>query len=124
MNKIETELKKFLESRGDRDWLYSQELEVYVRKGLRRIPDLGKTGLHTTLDIANIQVYEEYQRQGYCRRFLDLAEKTCPFAAVFVENVLTPHLARHLVKRGYEEIRNDMSDSVFGSCYYKVIKHE
>jgi hypothetical protein len=77
------------------EWLTDDKMQVYVRKG-RRLID-GK--MRTTLDIANVEVYDK--GQGTFTDFLNKAHDMHPWDATYVECVHNPDLAVFLVRYGF-----------------------
>ena len=84
-------------------------MSVYVRK----------SGMHMCggkcrpcFDVASVEVYEDFQRQGLFTRWLDYVEKVAPeygCEVVFVEAILNPMLSSYLGGRGYLTADNDES---------------
>lgn len=79
-------------------WIGDDNINAYVRKG--RLRHDGKT--LTTLDIPNVEVPEELQKQGHFSRFLEAAHAAHPYDATVVENVHNPDLAAFLDKHGWQ----------------------
>lgn len=105
-------LKDFIE-RADRsfmanEWLKSDEMEVYVRRG-RHVIYPGK--ISVCLDIATINVHE--RRQGIFSQFVEEAHALNPWEFTYIENVLTGFLIPHLVRNNWTPIGE--SDA----CFYK-----
>jgi hypothetical protein len=106
------QLKIFIENAsesrfGKSEWLHFDFMQVYVRKGFHKI----ENKLCTCLDIASIEVDEEKQNQGLFKNFLLQAHDLNPWDATYIENVLNPHLAKHLIKNGWIQI---------GESFYKT----
>lgn len=89
-------LERFaFESRETNKWFDFNHMRVYVRKGFHYIH--GR--VLSTLDIANVQVDEEYQNQGRFRWFLVGAEDTD--LPIYVENILSIRFANFFRRRNY-----------------------
>lgn len=84
-------------------WLQDDVMKVYVRKG-RHIISSGK--ISTTLDVANVEVDEAKQGQGYWTKFISEAHKLNPWEATFIELVHNPILFASLMKRGWLPVPN------------------
>lgn len=97
---MELTLEQFLASKHPNLWIYEPKMKAYVRKGMHA---LNRGVLSKCLDLANIEVYEEFRSQGVFREFLDRAEALANERrwAVFVESLLEPRLEKFLVARGY-----------------------
>lgn len=107
-------LEDFLAHPVRNTWIYEPPIEVYVRKGVHFIADLGKPV--RCLDVANIEVEEDQRRQGVFKTWLKKAEQICPFECVYIENVQNPVLHDFLVQTGYTPIKFLIAD-----CYYKLV---
>lgn len=110
-------LMKFLESKITNMWINHPDISIYVRKGWHRLPDFRMPV--ETFDIANINVPQTMQKQGIFTRWLEMAEDVANeegFAAVFVESVLNPDLAKFLAKRGYTQSGPDECPNFFRYC--------
>ncbi|WP_338923680.1 GNAT family N-acetyltransferase (plasmid) [Pseudomonas silesiensis] len=83
-----------------RKHLYMGPLMVYVRLTTRRMGSV----VGRTLDLADISVDSNHQRQGIFRQFLDHAERIAGRQGVslYVESIVNPELANALQRRGYE----------------------
>jgi N-acetylglutamate synthase-like GNAT family acetyltransferase len=95
-------------------WIGSEEIEVYVRKGLRRADD--KT-VHA-LDIASVEVAEHLQGQGIFRSWYQSAVAACREADIeyiFVESVLSDVMAGFCKRQGFTEV------VAFPPCFIKKI---
>jgi len=99
---IEKQLQDFLDSPLRVRWLYTKEFEVYVRKGRHAGPD-GK--MHTYLDIANIEVYPEFQRQGRFKDFLALCQRISLYDGLFLENILNENVFDYLRRLASSDLR-------------------
>lgn len=112
MNAIEI-LKIFVEKSKDaqfhrRDWLYGNDLHVYVRHAVHV---LDKSAIET-LDIANVESMAP--GKGYFRKFLREAHEMHPWAATYVENVLDQRFGNFLLKEGFSKLETTPS------CYFKL----
>ena len=95
-------------------WVYGDEGKVYVRLS-RRVVD-GKT-LQPAVDVATIEVDEEFQRQGVCTQLLIAAGQYAQQTnrVLFVESVITPHLITLLEKQGFEKCPHSEPPSFYKS---------
>jgi hypothetical protein len=93
---------------GNNQWLEDDIMQVYVRKATRLI----ENELKTTLDIANIEVYDKGKGTG--SQFFNEAHKINPWQATYFENVLNPRLGKFLLANGYKQ------DSSMPPSYYKL----
>lgn len=83
-----------------RQHLYMEHIRVYVRLTTRRMGE----AIGRTLDLADIEVDDDYRGQGIFRRFLDHAEKLAcrQGMSVYVESILNPWVIEALQRRDYE----------------------
>ena len=98
---IEVQLHRFIREAGahpwpSRTWLYSSEMDVYVRC-TKRILDRERT----TLDLASISVPEELQGKGIFSRLVNFAVAVNPREALFMESVINPILTKWCIKHGW-----------------------
>lgn len=93
-------------------WLKTPEMQIFVRRS-RRVFQKGESVIHTALDIATVEVYEEHQRKGLFKNFLEYAEKINPWDAIFIENVFNDFLRNYLEK-------NDWQRAITPLCYFKM----
>jgi hypothetical protein len=91
------------------EWLYGQEMEVYVRKGKHYL----NKNMYTCLDIANIKVYNP--GAGVFTLFLMYMEKMNPWDAIFIENVHNERFQKFFIRRDYTEIPDPPPP-----CFYKL----
>jgi GNAT superfamily N-acetyltransferase len=115
----EYQLVMFLHGRPRNQWLRDEAMEVYLRKA-RHFVGVDEASPDDTLDIANVNVLEEWRRRGRFSTFLRAAENVS-FSlglTVFVENVINPVLAAMLERRGYR--KTGFSDVL--PCYYKRMR--
>ena len=91
-------------------WIQDDKMQVYVRKGYHLLS--GKAS--TTLDIATVEVYDEYRNKGLWTEFLKSAIELNPWSAVYVENVHNPYLASSLIRRGWITAGGSGVDLSFG----------
>ena len=92
--------KKFMAN----TWVYGDEGQVYIRVTKRVL----NGNLHHTIDVATVDVDEEYQGKGVFRSLLQAVEE---FAAqhersVFLESVLNEQLLDVLPRYGYQSVEN------------------
>lgn len=106
-------LQEFIDSPLRNVWLRGDGIEIYVRKGVHaNYPG-------ACLDIANVSVRDELQRQGIFSRWLAEAETLARsrFEYVYIENVMNEFLPAFLVKQGYIVHRG------FPDSYVKKLGH-
>ncbi|MFB2970403.1 hypothetical protein ACE1CD_15630 [Aerosakkonema sp. BLCC-F183] len=104
------QLKDFLDSSVRNQWLTDEFMQVYLRKSHRYYAG----NLIQVLDIATIEVYPDFQRQGKCSEFLRITHQINPYQATFVENVLHEFLRLHLFKNQYLEYS-------IPNCFLKLV---
>ena len=114
-------IKEFLDGPMRNNWLYADDLEVYVRKSkrLHPAPTLTK-GICGCFDIANIKVYIPGEKT-----FSKLIEDLKPiliergFDAIYIESVLNPFLRSYLQRLDSIEI----VDGVCANFYLLLDSH-
>ena len=82
------------------EWLYCEEMMLYVRKGHHYIA--GEKCI--TLDLANFEVYKK--GQGTFTAFLQEAHANNPWAATYIECVHNVRLRKWLELRGFHKEPN------------------
>ena len=82
-------------------WVNADEGKLFFRLTRRLLPD--QEGLVPTLDLANVEVSRKFRRQGVFSRLLDHMEMRSNELGrtLFVESVLSPHVKKVLLARGY-----------------------
>lgn len=105
---------QFIKSHQSNLWIEERNFRAYVRKSKRFF---GR-GLTPCLDIASIEVDEALRGTGVFTKFRKRVEKKAAALGmgVFVESVLEPRLAQHLLKIGY--LKYPPSGDV-APCFYK-----
>jgi len=100
-------LQNFFDSSDRNRWIYFTHMNVYVRKSWRNYHHI-QSSLHyqTCLDIATVDVEEDYQHTGLFKEFLTHAESINIFPLIMVENVHNPVLPEFLKSVGYVEYNN------------------
>lgn len=92
--------------------------KVYVRYALRYLSLVTSDSrvLTRTLDVASIEVTEEYRSQGCFTRWLKQVELFCDRTQMitYVENVLEERFRQFFVKRGYV-----LADNTADFCYIR-----
>ncbi len=85
------------------------KLRLCIRCTRRTFFFSGVETKYNTLEIVQIEVPKEHQQQGICSYFITEFEKLAlkNGRKVYVECVLNPILANHLVKRGYNLYNED-----------------
>lgn len=92
-------LEEFLVSPLRNAWIAEPGIAVYVRKAIR----LSGLSPLACLDVANVEVEKERQRQGIFRNWLAKAERVASprFECIYAENVHNEHLPAFLESIGY-----------------------
>jgi hypothetical protein len=88
---------------GRNGWYECDKFKVYVRQA-RHVLN-GK--LTSTLDLANVEVYPQYQHRGLFNGILEVLESHNWLEAVYIENVLNGHLLDSLPKHGWTRVPAD-----------------
>jgi len=101
-----------LKEKNYRGWIKLPEyhIEVYYRKTQRFIQ-----GEKTfTIDLANFNIDENFQGQGFFTRFLEKIEQLADEfnLVVFVESIFNKRLYDFLLKRGYVIANKELPDSL------------
>ena len=92
-------------------WFVYNKFKVYIRTSYQHF----NNQLSPTIEIATIDVYEEYTNKKVFTNFLNLIENTFPNNIIFVENVLNPKLYFHLIEK-----RNYKQYNIQDKCLYFV----
>jgi hypothetical protein len=82
---------------------------VYVRKSWRNYQHIhceNHFDIPTCLDIASVDVVEDYQHTGLFKEFLKHAEAINTYPLIMIENVHNPVLPEFLKSVGYVEYNN------------------
>lgn len=108
---MQEQLIKFLDSPFRNEWLQSEQMSVYVRKGLHLGTD---HKAHRYLDIANVEVEPKFRRQGHFKAFLALCQEIQPYDGLKLENVLNEDLRAYLRKLSLSDYR--WKESGLGIC--------
>ena len=108
---------KFDLSRYRCRWFYGHTFEACIRTGLKSF----ESGSYYSLEIANINVYPGYQKQGHFSRLLEFAFALIrPQECLYIENVLFMEHGAIYLKRGFTEVVPHYEGSVDIPSYYKV----
>ncbi len=81
---------KFLSSSIKNQWLHTNQMNLYVRKGYHNG--------HYVLDLATFETIPKFQRQGLVKELIQTAKEITPFDGIYIENVLNPHLNNYMQK--------------------------
>lgn len=111
---IKEQLAKFIQRHSDRrmprtEWLADYYMKAYVRLNNRYLLGVIKT----SLDIAAVEVEEQYRRQGRFKDFLLYAHDINPRQVTYIECVNNPDLQNYLRKDNWIEIEDVL-------CFYKL----
>ena len=101
MNEVFQQLNDFLLSNQRNEWLACTTFKVFVRKSIRFYN--GES--FRCLDLASIEVEEEWQNKGIFTTFLTLLLSTYPELNIFVESILHPAVTHILKKFKFEFYR-------------------
>lgn len=84
------------------EWILGEEGKVFIRAG-RRLLDPNGTELVKVVDMATIELYEEFQGKGLWSEILTTLEKHAADKgrSLFVENVFSEKIDGSLRRRGY-----------------------
>jgi GNAT superfamily N-acetyltransferase len=104
-------LDAFLASNARNAWIvFDEHLKAYVRRSIRHIDGARRF----MFDIASVEVEESFRGQGLFRSFLELVETRLKmrndFYGCFVEIVLEPRLAKHLLSCGYADTNHNSNE--------------
>lgn len=102
--------------RIERREIRTDHVRLYVRVGLRGVPDRWHTGM--ALCVADISVDEAYRSQGILHVTLAMLEQRRAFDGIFVENVGEFRLRFFLERRGYVTFP-PRPDSTFGAHWWR-----
>jgi GNAT superfamily N-acetyltransferase len=97
----EAEQNSFTQARR---WVFSKTISM---KAYIRITSHWINGGHCrTIDIANVEVFESNQRQGYFTRLLSTVEEVAKqnHRAVYIEEIMLPWLYKWLQTRDYQSV--------------------
>lgn len=94
-------------------WVYGDEGKVYIRITQRMMDH----AIAPTIDLATVEIDEEFQNQGVFKELLNVVEqKAVQYnRQVYLENVLNEVLIAPLQKYGYLCMGNDYPPSFFKS---------
>lgn len=113
MNKIFEEIDKFIKSPNRNQWIYTDEMSIYVRKSKR--PLCGE--LIDFFDLATINV--TCPGKGMFTKFINEFMKKYPDLNIYIESVLTARFQNFIYnklkfKRYY----------MYEGCFYKLSENE
>lgn len=111
---LKRRFRKFMWGTDRIAWLKAPLAKVYVRKSMRAVGD----HIVPCLDLANIDVAENYQKHGIMTRFTQFLETF--WQPVYVENILHPKVLRSFLRRGYVKFEGDL----LGLTVVKVLGHK
>jgi GNAT superfamily N-acetyltransferase len=98
-------------------WVYERKINVYIRRSSRIIGTLRLP----CLDLATVEVDENYRGQGIFTKFLIRFEKLAKNEnrVIYVENVMNERLKMFLLTNGYK-LHQDSNE--FLVCLVKILK--
>lgn len=93
-----------------RIWVYGDEGKVYIRTTQRMI---APGEIHPTIDLATIEIDEEFQNQGVFKEILQMVEQKAQQynRTVFLENVINEVLIQPLQNYGYSMVDDSFPPS-------------
>jgi hypothetical protein len=103
---MQEQLTKFLDSPLRNEWLQSEQMKVYVRKGVHLGTD---RKAHRYLDIANVEVAPQFRREGRFKAFLAFCQEIQPYDGLKLECVLNKDLRTYLRRLALRDHRWDES---------------
>jgi hypothetical protein len=103
----------FINSRQRNQWLETDTIKIYIRKGTHMIDG----NLAKTLDIANINIDETERGQGVGTMLIDWLHQQNPFPVTHVENIQNPRLYTHLKRLGWLDVAGTEPPSVYKLKY-------
>jgi len=92
-----------------RQWIETDVMRIYVRKSMRILE--GQT--LQCLDIAAIEVQEEYQGQGLFKTFVTKAHQLNPYQATCIEHAQSPYIEKWCQTNGWRIIPNTFPPSFY-----------
>lgn len=98
-----------------RMWVYGTEGKAYIRTTQRMI---APGEIHPTIDLATVEIDEEFQNQGVFKEILQLVEQKAQQynRTVFLENVLNEVLIKPLQNYGYAMVEDSFPPSFVKQC--------
>jgi GNAT superfamily N-acetyltransferase len=117
---IDDDLNNFITGKDKNKWFSyigedSEEdiFKVYLRKSNRILSD--NKIKNKTLDLATIEVDENYQNKGIFKMYLTKLEQICEKynLCIYVENIMVNHIKRILIERNY------LDSPFYEDCKYK-----
>jgi len=104
-----------------RMWVYGNEGKVYIRT-TQRMTSPGQ--MQPTIDLATVEIDEEFQNQGVFKEILQLVEHKAQQynRAVFLENVLNEVLIQPLQNYGYSIVADSFPPSFVKNHIPTLIK--
>ena len=91
-------LKHFVKSKLKVEWLYGDNMHIYVRKSQRFIKDSDNSKFEECLDIANIQVDDEHQGKGLFTSLLKSVVEDYSHMNIYIESIQNPAV-QHIAKK-------------------------
>lgn len=85
--------------RIERREIRTDHVQVYIRTGLRGVPDTHRMAM--TFCLADITIDEDYRSRGILHLTMAWLEQRQPLDGIYVENVINERLAFFLERRGY-----------------------
>ncbi len=104
---ILTDLQELINTKQRNGWVQTDQISVYFRIGsFRNLPAMvaGVSTAARMIDLANVSIAPEFQRQGIFTTLLKgvekiVAESVYPY--VYIENVINPNILGFLERTGY-----------------------
>ena len=93
-------LKEAEGRRAYRDYLENEQIRLYLRKSRRIIGEK----VRFCLDIASIEIAEEYQGRGLFTKIMALLHEMNPYEVSYLESILNPVLEEWCKKRRWVQM--------------------
>jgi GNAT superfamily N-acetyltransferase len=115
MNTLNDETQKWLNEKFSNnklhcnEWIYAEDGQLYIRITKHAV----NGEFVPTIDVSNVEVFEEFQGKGIFKQLLDTIETIAQQhnRHVFVESVLNDMLLDVLPRYGFKEVRGSMPPS-------------
>lgn len=108
------QLLLFLGGKRTNQYIRDDAMSIYIRKSRRLIDG----EMIQFLDLANIQIEDDYQNKGIYSNLMKKIVEKYPDYNIFIENILNPHTEPILKKLGFK-----YTDSV-DRCMYMINNKE
>ena len=106
------QIDMFLLLKKRNTWIQTDHINIYIRNSKRYV----NNDVLDFFDIANIEVYEEYQNNGYFTKFIEKFLKKYHEKNIYVESIINPVIEHILKKFNFKYLTN----SEFNVNMYKL----